>query len=452
MRIDVTKHGLTPNTGKLLTKEFQKLIDNSPKNAVFYFPSGEYMFSTIHLRSDMTIEISRFAKILGSSNFYDYERHEKIDYPIYQDASHTYFNTSLFLGINCENIKIIGNGTIDMQSIWDEDNIRDIVHRGAKCIALKECSNIVIEGITVLNSTDLAIYFAGCNYVHINKCKLEVYIDGISPDNSKNVLIENCDILAGDDSIVFKSSYTLNRLDICDNIEVRNCNLSSRCNAIKFGTESNGGFRNIHIHDVNIKNIRIAGLAIESVDGGIVDNVIVNDVVMKNVNCPFFIHLGKRMRGPKELTIGQIKNIKLKNIKVIGPYRNYKSIPWNYISYKANDYYQNLHHFGEADHFNQKGYSKDWQFTSNICGLKGHELENISLENIDMTLYGGVREYQKHVPENPISDYPEAYVYGKILPSSGLYFRYIKNLKLTNVKIKTTYKDNRQLILKEFVN
>ena len=410
------------------------------------------MLSTIHLRSNMTIEISRFAKILGSNDFYDYERHEKIDYPIYQDASHTYFNTSLFLGINCDNIKIVGNGTIDMQSVWDEDNIRDIVHRGAKCIALKECSNIVIDGLTILNATDLAVYFAGCNHVHVNNCKLRVYIDGISPDNSKNVLIENCNILAGDDSIVFKSSYTLNRLDICDNIEVRNCYLSSRCNAIKFGTESNGGFKNINIHDISIKNIRIAGLAIESVDGATIDNINVKDVIMKNVNCPFFIYLGQRMRGPKELTIGQIKNIKLKDIKVCGPYKNYKSIAWNYISYKANDFVQNLHYFGTADHFNEKGYTKDWQFTSNICGLKDHELENISFENIDMTLYGGVKEYKKDVPEIPLSNYPEAYVYGKILPASGLYFRYIRNLNLKNVKIKTTHKDSRQLIIKEFVN
>ena len=154
MKIDVTKNQILPNTGKLLTKEFQELINRSPKNSVFYFPKGEYILSTIHLKDNMSIKIGRGAKILGSSDFYDYERHEKIDYPIYQDASHTYFNTSLFLGIGCKNIKILGPGTIDMQSVWDEDNIRDIVHRGAKCIALKECDNVIIEGITVLNARD----------------------------------------------------------------------------------------------------------------------------------------------------------------------------------------------------------------------------------------------------------------------------------------------------------
>lgn len=446
MKIDVTKFQILPNTGELLTEKFQELINNSPKNSVFYFPKGEYMLSTVHLKSDMTIKISRGARILGSNDFYDYERHEKIDYPIYQDASHTYFSTSLFLGVGCKNIKISGPGTIDMQSVWDEDNIRDIVHRGAKCIALKECSNVVIDGVKVLNCTDLAIYFAGCNKVDIRNCKLKVYIDGISPDNSKNVVIENCDVLAGDDAIVFKSSFTLNRLDTCENILVRNCQLSSRCNAIKFGTETNGGFHNINIHDINIKNVRIAGIAIESVDGAIIDGINIKNINMQNVNCPFFIYLGERMRGPKELTVGQIKNISIENVNVSGPYRTYKTIAWNYTSYKANDFIQNPHIFGNSK---EDVYEKSWQFSSCICGMREHCLENISFKNIDMTLYGGVKEFNKVVPEKPLSPYPEAYVYGKILPASGIYFRFIKNLSLDNIKIKTIYKDKRKTIVQD---
>ena len=446
MKIDVSKHQILPNTRELLTKKFQSLIDQSPSNSVFYFPKGEYVLSTIHLRDNMSIYLAKGAKILGSNNFYDYERHEKIDFNIYQDASHTYFNTSLFLGVNCKNIKIYGHGVIDMQSIWDEDNIRDIVHRGAKCIALKECDNIEIDGITVLNCTDLAIYFAGCNNVRIANCKLRVYIDGISPDNSKNVLIENCRVLAGDDAIVFKSSFTLNRLDICDNIEVRNCDLSSRCNAIKFGTETNGGFKNIKIHDISIKNIRMAGFAIESVDGANINGIDIRNIVMKNVGCPFFIHLGERMRGPDWLKIGSIKNIKVKNVKVSGPYRTYKSIPWNYISFKNNDYIQNPHCFNY-----QGTYSEAWQITSNICGMKDHPLENIVFEDIDMALYGAAKEYCKEVPEKPASSYPEAYVYGWVLPASGFYFRYINGLILNNINIRTVHPDSREFIIKEHV-
>ena len=75
MKIDVTKNGITPNTGELLTNKLQKLIDEAPRNSVIYFPRGDYMLSTIHLKNDMTIKIGRGARILGSHNFYDYERH-----------------------------------------------------------------------------------------------------------------------------------------------------------------------------------------------------------------------------------------------------------------------------------------------------------------------------------------------------------------------------------------
>ena len=157
------------------------------------------------------------------------------------------------------------------------------------------------------------------------------------------------------------------------------------------------------------------------------------------------------MRGPKELEVGKIRNISIENVKVSGPYRTYKSIPWNYISYRANDYIQNPHYFGVADHLNAKNYAKDWQFTSNICGLKGNDLENIKFKNIDMTLFGGVKEFNKVVPETPLSSYPECYAYGKILPASGFYFRHIKGLTLENIKIRTIHPDCREQIIQEHV-
>ena len=68
-----------------------------------------------------------------------------------------------------------------------------------------------------------------------------------------------------------------------------------------------------------------------------------------------------------------------------------------------------------------------------------------------MILYGGVKKYNSEVPEKPLSSYPEAYVYGRILPASGFYFRFIKNLSLENVKVKTIYLDKRQTIIQEYV-
>ena len=438
---------IQPTKDVLCTKAVQKAIDCAHENGggIVRFEGGRYVLSTVFLKSNVAIEIPSGAELLGAESYYDYAQEEKVDYPIYQDSSHTYYHPSMFVGIGCENIKITGGGKIDMRSVWDEDGVRGeaIKHRGAKCIALKECKDVEIGGLEIINVTDLAVYFAGCENVDIYNLKLKVYIDGISPDNSKNVRIHDCDVETGDDGIVFKSSYTLNRLDICKDIHVWDCKVKSRCNAIKFGTETNGGFENILIENIEIKDTRITGISIESVDGAIVDGVTIRNVKMTNVNAPIFIHVGKRMRGPSGRAVGKIKNVTLENITASGPYEEYEIMPWNYFSYKAGDIKQNPKVFGVAESFDGTKETDDWQMTSNICGLKESPLENITLRNVHLKLDGGVQEYNRNVPEEA-QDYPEVYVYGRILPAKGIYFRHIDGLTLENVTVETYQEDSRE--------
>ena len=399
------------------------------------FDSGKYVLSTVFLKSGVHIVVDKSAMILGALSFDDYCFHEKIDYPAYQDASHTYFDCSMFVGKNCENISITGEGIIDMRSIWDEENKRDIVHRGPKCIALKECFGVEISGVEIKNATDLAVYFAGCENVDIHSLKMSVYIDGISPDNSKNVTIRDCDIECGDDGIVFKSSYTLNRLGECRNIKVENCKVKSRCSAIKFGTETNGGFYDIEIDGVEICETRITGIAIESVDGAIIDGLTLKNISMVNVGAPLFIHLGQRMRGPQGREIGRIRNITLENISAKGPYEPYEAIAWNYKSFVAKDTLQYP--------WSMNSNPAEKQFTSNVCGLRGIPLENITLRNVDFVLEGGVSEFETVVPDKA-PEYPEVMVYGRELPAKGIFFRHVKGLVLENVKISTYNPDLRE--------
>ncbi len=436
--INVKKLGLKDD-GTLQTKKFQQIInEHSRKDNIIYFPKGEYVLSTVYLRNNTHIFVSRDAKILGSKNFYDFDKDEKVDYPLYQDPSHSFFHSSLFVGENVKNISICGTGTIDMQSVWDEDNVRNIVHRGCKVIALKYVDHFHLSGLRIYNATDLAVYFAGCNFGLIEKLKLKVYIDGISPDNSKHIQIRDCYVESGDDGIVFKSSYTLNKLDICEDIRVNNCKIKSRCNSLKFGTETNGGFRDIKISNCYVFNSRITGISVESVDGGFVEDISFKNIVMKNVGSPFFVHLNKRLRGPKGSTVGSINNVRFENIKVLGPYKVYKCMPWNYVSYINKDTLQFPGYYSGQ----KKEKTGTWQITSNVCGLKEKHISNIVFKNIYMELDGGVIEFDKNVPEEA-PEYPEVCAYGKILPAAGIYFRYCDNPIIENVKIKLLNIDNR---------
>ncbi|MBQ3506534.1 MAG: hypothetical protein IJA89_07180 [Clostridia bacterium] len=448
---NVLKFGAVADGETLSTAAVQRAIDVCAAygGGKVYFPAGKFVLSTVFLKSNVRVEIQEGAEVLGSLNFYDYCPHEPVDYPLYQDASHSFFHLSMFVGIDCENIAICGKGSIDMRSVWDEDGVRGeaIKHRGAKAVSLKYCKNVEVSGLKMDNVSDLAIYFAGCENVDIYDIKMRVYIDGISPDNSKNVRIHDCEVETGDDGIVFKSSYTLNCLGICEDIHVWNCKIKSRCNAIKFGTETNGGFKNILIENIEVFETRITGISIESVDGAVIDGITIRNVNMRNVNAPIFIHVGKRMRGPAGREVGKIKNVTLENITATGPYEPYEIIAWNYFSYKDGDTLQKPWIFGVAESFDDtksgNTAESDWQMTSNVCGLQESRLENITLRNVHLQLDGGVKTYKKDVPEET-QDYPEVFVYGRILPAKGIYFRHIDGLTLDNVTVETYRPDVRE--------
>ena len=67
---------------------------------------------------------------------------------------------------------------------------------------------------------------------------------------------------------------------------------------IKFGTESDGGFRNITISNCVFDRSR--GIALETVDGGTIEGVTITNIAMRNIcNAAIFLRIGNRARGPR---------------------------------------------------------------------------------------------------------------------------------------------------------
>ena len=60
---------------------------------------------------------------------------------------------------------------------------------------------------------------------------------------------------------------------------------------IKFGTESNGGFRNITISNCVFEGCQ--GLALETVDGALLEDVTITNISMRDIiSAPIFLRLG----------------------------------------------------------------------------------------------------------------------------------------------------------------
>lgn len=422
------------------TKAVQKTIDACRENGggTVFVPAGKYTIASLILCSNLHFVFEAGAFFYGSKNIDDFNPREEIDYPLYQDPTHSYFEHSMFFANECSNVSFSGFGTIDMQAVWENVPTPGATDwsnlRGAKIFAFKKCTDVVVSDLTLLHCTDVAVYFAGCERVKATRLTIDTNIDAISPDCCKNVTISDCFIRSGDDAIVLKSSYVLNEKRVCENVTVTNCSVTSRCNGIKLGTESNGGYKNIAITNCCVYNTYMAGIALEITDGGDLDGVVVNNITMKNVGTPIFVILSDRRRGPEGTELGTLKNVVISNVTAIGPYDE----PW--LAPPLTTLWD-----GEQMCVTEV-------ITSTVTGHVERPIENITLSNITLSVPGGGTEEDRNivVPEKE-KNYPENNCYGNILPASGIYFRHVKNLKVSNVVVTTEKADKRDALVFEDV-
>ena len=112
-RVDMLKAGAKANGKALNTKLINSTIDrlNRGGGGTLFFPAGTYLTGSIHLRSNITLELEAGATLLFSDNFDDYlpfveVRHEGVMMKSFQP---------LIYAVDAENITIKGEGTLDGQ-------------------------------------------------------------------------------------------------------------------------------------------------------------------------------------------------------------------------------------------------------------------------------------------------------------------------------------------------
>lgn len=408
------------------TQAFQQAVDYCYEKGgePLFIPIGTYTLGTVVLKDNTTLIFEDGAKILGSKDIDDFFVD---DTPLndYQDMSHSSYTRSLFYAKNAKNITIKGNGVIDMQSAWDHPNKRNSSHRGAKVIAFDHVEGVFLSDFKLLYATDIGILLGRCKNCFIRSLYIETHIDGISPDGCENVVISDCILKCGDDGIVFKTSYYDNERVSCEKISVTNCVVSSRCSAIKFGTESNGDFKYITISNCVICDTRCIGIALESCDGSNIYGITISNITMHNVACPLFIFLGLRMRGPKELEIGSISDIFISNIYADCHETKYKSI----------DFYYNYIKEGSE-------YETNVSFPSLIINYTDREMKNINISNAVIKCFGGKKLENAEFKDNPYGG-PAHEMFGFHLPAYGLIVKKCDGLKLDNVKFELLNEDER---------
>jgi len=415
-----------------------------------YLPAGIYLSGSIRLTNHINLCVDAGAVILaapGRLNAYD--ETEPWEGVAYQDGGHTFFHNSLIWGENLVDVSITGRGMIDGRGLPEEggglvahdaqQDSRSGFKRwqtatpsgkhggtpdrnGNKAIALKLCRNSLIRDVTIYHGGHFAILATGCDNVTIDNVTIDTNRDGIDLDCCRNTMVSNCRINSpADDALCLKSSYALNRNVITENLTIVNCLVSGfregtlldgtmkpRGNGngrIKFGTESNGGFRNIAIANCIFRSCR--GLALEEVDGGIMENICIENISMIDVPaCGIYVATGKRNRGPHITGPSRMRNIRISNVVATGVSPN-----------------------GGIE----------------VFGLPEQPIEDLRLENIRMVCHGGGTSAQAgSMPPELGTGYPEPL---GIMPAYGVFARHVRNLELADVSFSLEKEDLRPVLM-----
>lgn len=281
-----------------------------------YFPAGRYLTGSLQLKSNVTLYLEKEAVLLGSTSPYDYpgfstEKELKVN--------NDHFDKALIYAEGAENIGITGEGCIDGQGRELALTIDSLHHTGElvdkhyntyrkrpntrpKLLFMRNCRKVELRKTNFRSGAAWGLSFSLCVDLTIDSLHVENRAywnnDGIDISDCKDVRISNCFINSADDGICLKSH---NRGAWNDRVSISNCYIISSASAIKFGTESLGGFKNVTIDNIRIKDTFRSAIAIESVDGAEIENVKLENI---EIVCP-----GRATRGMAYMSVSRLKDV-----------------------------------------------------------------------------------------------------------------------------------------------
>ena len=423
---NIVNYGAVNDTTQLSTAAVQKAIDacSAAGGGRVVVPTGNYKIGTIILKSNVHMHLEQGATLYGSTDLKDYLP-MKTDYVSLRTQTET---IQLIFADKATNVVIDGFGTIDGRGrsfkklSWNDEGITR-----PHLLRFIQSSDITLRDITLKNSGCWMQHYLACDRVKIDGIKVfnrnNYNNDALDLDGCHEVVVSNMFADSDDDAITLKSTSPR----LCENIRIADCVVSSHCNAIKLGTETNGGFRNINISGIVVKPsydqkekffgqwIGSSAISLEIVDGGVLENVNVSDITIEGTESPIFVRLANRARGYKEgvpvTKVGKINGIHLSNIQI----RNAGSMGCS------------------------------------ITGIPGHEVENVWLDNITIHHKGGVTaadmaKINESIKDEKEKEYPESTMWGN-LPAKGFFVRHARNIKFNNIEVITEQPDVREVIV-----
>ena len=185
------------------------------------------------------------------------------------------------------NVSITGGGLLDGQG-WHFWALKDAsVHAPGtlKCsrphlVEFEHSADVSLTGLTLQNSPFWTTHFIYSRRIRVSELTILApatrgNTDGINPDSSTDVIIENVYISNGDDGIAIKSGLNAAGIAVglpSANIFIRNVTTDGR-GGIAIGSEMSGGVKNVTIQDVRLLGQRGIHMKTTRGRGGYIENI-----------------------------------------------------------------------------------------------------------------------------------------------------------------------------------
>ena len=456
---DVRAFGATGGGTAPDTRAIQAAIDSAGARggAVVVLSGGTFLSGTLHLRSGVELRIEAGATLLGSPNRLDYTRAADpvpIDDPAVTTFRPDYRRSgvlSLILAENVTDVAITGGGTVDGQGLAVARDTRRLLAEGVlvdpewaaarpaeinrpMLLLVTRSRRVRVADATFRNAANWVMNFGDSEDVAVDGVRVESTTywnnDGIQISDSRRVRVAHSFVNAADDGICFKSSYAGG---VTEDVVVENNTVRSSASALKFGTSSNGIFRNIRISNLRVYDTFRSAIALEIVDGGLMEDITVDGVDARNTGNALFIRLGDRNPDREP---GRLRRILVRNVRVevpLGPPDEGYPFPGPLLAERHN------------------------LIPASITGLPGHPVESVTLENVEIVVAGGGQTWRANAPLDSLAavperaaSYPEFSMFGE-LPAWGLYVRHVDGLTLRNVRLKLQAPDYRPAVVADDV-
>lgn len=280
------------------TEAFARAIEDirHQGGGVLTVPEGEYPTGSIRLCSNMTLQVERGATLRF------HQREEAFPLiPLESEGEAELVHQPCVFAQGEEHVKITGLGTLDGQGEYWWRQVRNKTgpeHPRPYLVCFADCSHVVVEHVTLMNSPVWTVHPLRCRDVVVRG----VYIknpadspntDGVNPNSCEDVRISGCTIDVGDDCIAIKSGTekTPNRRPT-QRVTISGCQFLHGHGGVVLGSEMSGDIRDVEVSQCVFRQTdRGVRLKTRRGRGGTVEGVHLSRLTMDEVMCPFVFNM-----------------------------------------------------------------------------------------------------------------------------------------------------------------